>query len=358
MKILIDIGHPAHVHLFRNLYHLLKNGGHEVFVTTQNIKVAIELLQYYDISYKIIGEKKKGLLSKGFSVIHRTLSLVLFIFQKKIDISIGSTPSVVQAAFLCRIPSVFMDDDDDPIESYVVKTAHPFASVILSPKGTIRKSRKTLYYDGYHELAYLHPNWFTKQQNHNSNPNKPYFVLRFVALAGHHDVGKTGISYEQKLRLIEILRPFGDIFITSEKTLERDLEPYKFPVRPEKMHDFLSKSSLFIGDSQTMTSEAAVLGIPSFRCNSFVGKITYLEDEEKNYGLTFGYSPDKFDDMLIKIQEILESKTFLDEFQTRRRLLLSHKIDVTSFLYWFLLDFPKSLEIMKSNPNYQHKFRS
>ena len=43
---------------------------------------------------------------------------------------------------------------------------------------------------------------------------------------------------------------------------------------------------MFIGDSQTMTSEAAVLGVPSLRCNSFAGRISYINEQEFKYGLT------------------------------------------------------------------------
>ena len=49
---------------------------------------------------------------------------------------------------------------------------------------------------------------------------------------------------------------------------------------------------MFIGDSQTMTSEAAVLGTPAIRCNSFVNRISYLEEEENTYELTFGFKPE------------------------------------------------------------------
>ena len=36
MRILIDIGHPAHVHLFRNLYKELISKGHFVIVTVKS----------------------------------------------------------------------------------------------------------------------------------------------------------------------------------------------------------------------------------------------------------------------------------------------------------------------------------
>ena len=55
-----------------------------------------------------------------------------------------------------------------------------------------------------------------------------------------------------------------------------------------KMITFMHTSDLYIGDSQTMAAETAVLGIPSIRFNNFVSKLGYLEELEKTYGLTFG----------------------------------------------------------------------
>ena len=75
-------------------------------------------------------------------------------------------------------------------------------------------------------------------------------------------------------------------------------------ISPEKIHHLLYFATMFVGDSQTMTSEAAVLGTPAIRCNSFVGRISYLEEEEHKYGLTFGFTPDKFDNLIIKIKEL------------------------------------------------------
>ena len=43
MRILIDIGHPAHVHLFKNLVYRLKENNHEVIITVREIPGAIEL---------------------------------------------------------------------------------------------------------------------------------------------------------------------------------------------------------------------------------------------------------------------------------------------------------------------------
>ena len=44
MNILIDIAHPAHVHLTRNTYFELTAKGHKVIVTVKDIPSAIQLL--------------------------------------------------------------------------------------------------------------------------------------------------------------------------------------------------------------------------------------------------------------------------------------------------------------------------
>jgi len=37
--------------------------------------------------------------------------------------------------------------------------------------------------------------------------------------------------------------------------------------------------------------------------------------------------------------------------------MLADKINVTSFLTWFIDNYPESKKIMKENPDYQYKFR-
>ena len=114
---------------------------------------------------------------------------------------------------------------------------------------------------------------------------------------------------------------------------------------------------MFLGDSQTMTSEAAVLGTPAIRCNTFVGRIHYLEEEEHKYGLTYGFRPENSEAMFQRIDELLAMPNLKEEWQTRRQKMLSEKIDYASFLVWFIENYPESRKILKDNPNYQFRFK-
>ena len=186
---------------------------------------------------------------------------------------------------------------------------------------------------------------------------EPYFILRFNAFKAHHDVGVVGLTIENKRRLVRYLESKGKVFITTERDIDDEFKPFQLKVSPEKAHSLMYYATMLVGDSQTMTSEAAVLGTPAIRCNTFVGRIHYLEEEEHKYGLTYGFRPDEAEKMFEKINELLAMPNLKEEWQTRRQKLLSEKIDYTQFLSWFVENYPESKKIMKNNPDYQWRFK-
>ena len=69
MRILLDIGHPAHIHLFRNTYFSLSKEGHKVFVSTKNNLDNVQvLLNYYKIPFIAIGSKSDNIISSASEV--------------------------------------------------------------------------------------------------------------------------------------------------------------------------------------------------------------------------------------------------------------------------------------------------
>lgn len=361
MNVLIDIVHPAHVHLLKNVYFQLTKKGHKVFVTVKNINSAKTLLEKNDIPHKVIGFKKDSLWSKAIGQIYFNFVWLGYIRKHKINIGIGSSLTIAHLSKLSDFQSIMLDDDDDEVEPLLVRFAHPFASVVLSPSCTSRKIASRVPYDGYHELAYLHPNRFlpdpTVLSEIGIDEAEKYFVLRFNAFKAHHDVGVLGLSQENKRKLISMLEKQGRVFITTEREIDPEFEKYKLKLSPEKVHSLIYYATMLIGDSQTMTSEAAVLGTPAIRSNSFVGRISYLEEEEHKYGLTFGFKPEETNQMFEKIQELLEMNNLKEEWQKRRSIMLSDKIDVTSFFVWFIENYPESVKILKSYPDYQYNFK-
>lgn len=365
MNILIDIGHPAHVHLYKNLAKLLKKNGHAVFITVKDIPSAKILLSENNLDYIELPPKSDSLLGKVFRQFQFDWIVYKLVKKHKIEIGIGTSVTNAHVSRISKMQSVLFDDDDDEVQPLVVKWLHPYASVILSPvslllKNRPRKQKNTVYYKGFHELAYLHPNNFSPNkevlEELGIQENETFFILRFNVFKAHHDIGERGLSLEQKLKIIEKLKGKGKIFITTERKIEPELEKYQAPVSNSKMHDLLYYSSMFIGDSQTMTSEAAVIGTPSIRCNSFVKRIAYLDEQEENYGLTFGFLPSDFDLLIAKLDEILSIKDIKSTWKFKRDRLLSEKMDMSAFMHWFIEGYPDTLKQLQGNPEIQNRF--
>ena len=201
---------------------------------------------------------------------------------------------------------------------------------------------KTINYNSYHELAYLHPNHFTPNYNvvkeHIKNDDN-FFIIRFSKLNAYHDSGISGIDIESAKKIVEMLKPFGRILITSERELPDSLEMYRFNIKPEVIHHFLAFAKLYIGDSQTMAAESGVLGTPFIRVNDFVGRLGYLNELENKYKLGYGFKPDNIQEMFKSIQEILDMSNSESEWKKRKEIMLNDKIDFAEFLFNYIVNY-------------------
>lgn len=351
MRVLIDLGHPAHVHYFRNLYHEL-SARHAITVTCKSEPIITNLLKAHNIPYLELGAKGSSLVDKALRQVHFTRQISKIINDRKIDLAMGLSFSVVYAAKLTKAKSLMFDDDDQAPQPLTARFATPYADLVLSPDVLkFENLKNAIYYPGYHELAYLHPKRFkadhTILAKYGLTEQDKYFILRFSALKAHHDAGAVGLSMRQKRSLIELLSTYGKVFITMEARLDKEFEQYRMPIEPQDMHNFLHYSQMLVCDGQTMCTEAAMLGVPSFRCNSFAGRVSVLEEEEKKYGLTYAFLPRNFDWMLYRIKKLLSLEDVKEVWKEKRDLALRDKIDVTAFWVWFLDNYPASIADLK-----------
>ena len=351
MNILIDIGHPGHVHLLKGVANELERRGHHMFYSVRDIPVAIRLMEYYGMTpFLNLGSKKDSLVGKAWTVFRQDWQMLRFVRSNHIDIGLSSGIVLGHVSKLTRMKSFMFDDDDDFAEPLVVKYGHPDCEVVFTPQCIQRKTKHAVYYAGTHELAYLHPNRFTPDpsvlENAGLKPGERFFIMRFVALKGHHDVGQMGLSLEQKCRLLELLKQHGRVIVTSERALEPEFEPFRLPVPPEEIHSLMAYSSLFVGDSQTMTSEAALLGVPALKCNTFAGRLSVPNEMEHGYGLCYAYLPTDFEKMYAYVEQLLSRQPdeLRKEWQEKRQHFLDDHIDVTAF-------FTEYIEKLNSNPN-------
>jgi len=163
-------------------------------------------------------------------------------------------------------------------------------------------------------------------------------------------VGIQGITAQIAESIIEILSPYGKIYITSERELESQFEPYRLNINPLDMHHVMAFADIYIGDSQTMAAEAGVLGIPFVRFNDFVGRLSYLNELELKYQLGFGHKTSDEKGMLKSIDKLVKMEERKKIFAERRKKMLSEKIDFAKFQTWFIENYPGSVKIHKENP--------
>jgi predicted glycosyltransferase len=334
----------------------MEQKGHEIRFTCRDKEFEIYLLKKYGFRYKSFGKKYKKLLGKLFGLIKFDLlsTLTALKFRPDIFMSHGSM-YLAHASFFLRKPHISFEDTFNMEQ---VKLYSPFTEVIFVNNFSEPplKSDNVVVYSGYHELAYLHPNWFTPNRDIfeilKLNEGEPYVIVRFVSWDASHDVGQGGLTLEYKRRLIETLSKQIKIFISSEGELPENLKPYQIKIPPDRMHDALAFATLFIGEGATMASESAILGTPSIYINT-LNPLTIREQEE--YGLLFNYR--NAEGVLEKALELLNRTDLKEEFQLKRERLLSDKIDVTAFTIWFIENYPESHKVLQKNSKYQLRFK-
>ncbi len=339
-RIFIEVNHPGQVHLIKNVYHDLKANGHLIWVACKNEAIICQLLNSYNIPFINLGNKGNGKWGKLFKQVIFDFIALFHVLKNRCSIGVGS--SITNDHLDLILPwfhALHLSDDDESAVPLIAKFSYPFTTKILAPSPIQIPSfeDKLIRYNSYHELAYLHANRFVPDSNVltllNIKENETFFVLRFVALKGHHDEGHRGINLAQKRQLIELLLQYGKVFITSEKPIEEEFDALRLSVAPENIHSLLYYASAFFGDSQTMTTEAALLGTPAMKCNTFSGKLSIPNEIEMKYNLCHSFQPENFDEMMtLATQWMPQIETVKKQWQSKREQLMNDKLDLTLYL--------------------------
>lgn len=350
MRIIVDIAHPAHVHFFKNFIWLMEEKGHEVIVTAGDKEVTLKLLENYGFKYLFTCKRTNG-YRLILEIIKRDIQMLRFVREYKPDIVMGIASTI--ASHVSRVTTVksivFTDTEHTKLADMIT---YPFSDCIVTPSCYSKDlGKKQIRYNGYHELAYLHPNRFTP------NPavltelglaeGDPFIIVRFVSWQASHDIGCKGLTLDSKRKAICEFEKYGRVFITSEKPLPEEFEKYRINVSPEKMHDLLYYAALLYGESATMASECAVLGTHAIFCD-FAGR-GYTDEEEKEYDLVYNFKLDESGQKksIEKAVELLQDPNLKEKGRKKRERLLSDKIDVTAYLVWFIENYPGSVADMK-----------
>ena len=357
MRILLDIGHPAHVHYFRHFIRIMESKGHLFFITARNKEVTFDLLNKYKIPFISRGSGKTGLIGKIVYIFQGNWIILKAALKFKPDLflSFGSTyPAHV--AFLLRKPHITFDDTEHAVLEHIM--CFPFSSTILTPESYSKNlGKKQIRFSGFIELCSLHPKYYKADisvlENLGLSIGDKFVLLRFVSWNASHDFQIKGIDNSTKIKLVDEFSKYMKVFISSEGDLPAKLEKYRLPISPEKIHDVLSLATLYIGEGATMASECAILGTPAIYVNELnAGTLK----EQAHYGLLLNLR--NSDNLIEEAINLIHRNNIKEEWQERREKMLKEKIDVTAFMVWFVENYPISFNIMKTNPEYQYTFKT
>ncbi|MDW5549182.1 DUF354 domain-containing protein [Methanosarcina sp.] len=334
------MGHPGQVHLFKNAILELEKKGHQCKITIIDKEVSSKLLEIYGFEHEVVGAAKSSMFAKAIELLKIESRLLKICKSFKPDILVGGVGNayVAHVGKLIGKPSIVFDDTEhSKIEHFLTD---PFATVICTPSCyKLNLGKKQVMYDGYHELAYLHPNYFTPNpkilKELGLKEDNVFIILRFVSWNAIHDVGHIGLTLEDKRNAISEFEKYGCVLISSEKPLQNEFEKYQINVSPEKMHHLLYYATLLYGESATMASECAVLGTHAIFCD-YAGR-GYTDEEEK-YDLVYNFKNEEImgKESLCKAIKLLENPNLKKEGKKKREILLKDKIDVTEFIVRFI----------------------
>ena len=338
MNIFINISHPAHFHFFKNAIRVFLNHEHKVIIGARKKEFTIDLLKACNWEHIILTNKDEGISGMMKELFQQQMKIAKIIKQHSIDLML-QIGGIFNAPIgrLYGIPTFAFSDTEN--NKWGNRLSYPLSKHVLSPTcfdhdvGGFWKNQ--IFYPGYHELSYLSPTYV-----HESIVPENKFLVRFVGWKAIHDIGEKGLSNEQKLGIIGILKKYGAVYVSSEAPLPDEIAAFACKFHPSEIHDFMKTCKMIVGESATMASEAACLGIPAIFISD-TGR-GYTTEQDRRYGLIKHYRLDQWEE-IIQRMELWASKDLSEEWQKRRWRMLKEEIDVTAWLVDLIENYPKSL---------------
>jgi predicted glycosyltransferase len=280
MKVLIDAVHPADVWTLGAVEDRLLAAGEETLWLSRPQKDSVvELIEARGRPHIPASTAGTSMLGLARELLVRDWRAFRAVRSFKPDVILTRSPAGVHAGRATRTPVLYDTDDG------------PFANLIASPTATEKSyGKQHRRYQGYKELFYLHPSRFTPDPEIRDelglSADETFHVLRLTAFTASHDVSEAGMSRAQIDRVIERMSTTGTVLISSEADLPEDLAHRRISAAPVRFHHVLAAAELVVGDSQTVCSEAGVIGTPSLRFNTWAGRHPYQVELEERWGLT------------------------------------------------------------------------
>ncbi len=363
MNVLLAINHPSQYHVLKKLADRLIEEEHKVVFTIKKNKDILEELMKLDgreYFYSVNATKNRSnnkiliRLDSLRSLLSQEITTLRLYIKFHFDFMLGTDIAIAHMSYLFKAPSFVFCEDDYILVKEFGNLAYPQATHIVSPYvcDIGKWEDKRIGYQGSQKTGYLHPNHFVP--NHEvikkyGLEKSNYYLIRLVSMNAYHDIlHETQNSFLPKdiIAFIKHLERTGRVYITAQCELPKELEIYRLNIDLKDIHHVLYYADLFVGDSQSMAVESALLGTPTIRSNKWVihpDKVSILEELENRYKLLYSIAPGDVNRIISKIDEIFQQPGFKTVWKERRNKYFQEATDLTNYLFWYLTNYPNSM---------------
>lgn len=284
MRVLFEIVHPADVLFFKRPMEMLRDRGDELLILSRHKDVACDLLDALGFTHQPISDAGSGLVGLARELVARDLATWRAARGFRPDVMVGfGAVALSHVTRVTGIPSVsFYDSENATLQTRLTR---PFISHLYVPRAYSGKTPagRTTRLPGTKELSYFHPSAYQPDRDiaiaAGLDPARDNFFVRVVAWRANHDVGKAGWDAETLQSVVARLSERGKVHLSSETALPEELKSLAYGGRKDQVHHLVAHCRLLVGESATMASEAAILGVPAiYAGRDFPGYVHELEE--------------------------------------------------------------------------------
>jgi len=324
---------------------MLEAQGHEFLIVARDNDVIHDLLQRHAIPFVSRGRGGFSIPGKMAYIARANYVLMRQALQFRPDLMLSvASPYLAQVGWMLRIPTVTLDDTEGAILGRMLYL--PFTNMVLTPD-TYRNDLgpKQVWVNSSLEMCYLHPKYFGGKIDPITelglNPDEPYAIVRLVSWKAVHDRGHRGLSPDRVQQVCRELSKHCRVFISSESQIPPELQAYRIPITPDRLHAALSGASLYVGEGATMAAEAAMLGVPSCYVSSI--DLGYI-NAQASLGLIRHYRcADAFLQDLPEVINLVKKPCDA----SKRDGYFKDRVDMTALLVWMIHNWPASQAWLK-----------
>jgi hypothetical protein len=335
MRIAIVISTPGQVHFYKNIISELEARGHGTKIIARDYLETIPVLDELGLDYEVFAGKLESKIGKVARMPLHVLDGYRALRDWKPSVLLGFG---IYSAYISRLLGVpcltFTDSEHTPLQFLMYC---PFVDVIITPECFSRDlGCRQMRVKSLKELAYLHPRYFKPSaevlEKLGLRPGQKYILMRFNGFHGMHDLGADGFSSDEKIRLVEELSQVTQVFISSESPLPDRIDNHRLRLPMSDLHSVIYHADMVIADTGTVITEAAVLGTPAIRLDSYNGtrNLGNFSDLEDTYELVMNVK--SASDVLGKATEILSNQDSKQEWRHRSLHMISEMTDITEMM--------------------------